>query len=114
MIPNIRGNVESNDKVPARGRCEYNPVKFAANGPALDGRMVEDLGAEVGLVPELGSNYRQPRRTAEASEKLQQYHYSIQWGGSNVKVPNDIRDGLRNNQHSDHVHRHFNHPGDTV
>ena len=66
MIP----RVDSRSEYPSYRRdamigCQDNrfkngPIEFMTDALALNGRVKEGLGAEIGLVPELGNHHRAP------------------------------------------------------
>ena len=102
----------SHDRMPARDGLEYGLVGFSTNALALDGKVEERFGAEVGLVPEFRDNNWTSRRSVEAFEH--RVVKSFQWGGSNAGVPNDLRDEPHDSHDYVRVHRHLEHPGDAV
>jgi hypothetical protein len=102
----------SHDGMSAGDGLEDCLVGFVADALALDREMEEGLGAEISLVPEFGDNHRASARTIETFKH--RVVEPFQRSGPDTGVP----DYLGNEPHDGHddvrIHRHLEHPGDTV
>jgi len=98
--------------MPARNGLGCGIGEFVTNAFALDGEVEEGLSTEISLVLDYWDNNRTFGCTVEAFEY--RVVKSFQGSGSDAGVPKNFGDKPHNGHNDTRVHRHLEHPCDTV